>query len=100
MVEFAVILLISRIAQKRNHITFAQNKTTNYILNDNKTKDMVKTNSVNNFEAPSTLVSENDVHANSEEHWYCTTDVIDFAAFFIFLFSYVIFNVAYMSYHM
>ena len=99
MVEFAVILMISRIAQKRNNITFAQNKTTNYILS-NKTKDMAKTISVNNVEAPSPFVSENEVHTNSEEHWYCTTDVIDFAAFFIFFFSYLMFNVAYMSYHM
>lgn len=99
MVEFAVVLMITRIAKKRNHITLAKNKTTKIVVSDNG-KYMTKTISDNNLEAPSPLVSENEAYTNSKEVWYSTTDVIDFAAFFIFFFSYLTFSVAYMSYNM
>ena len=99
MVEFAIVLNVARICQKRNLPNLTKNK---YITNEpNNTKNaMNKTNSINNLEAQSPFVSENEVFSESQGKWYSATDVIDFAAFFIFFCSFVIFNLAYMSYHL
>ena len=98
MVEFAIVLLLSRVHQKRNHEKKAKNKSFK-AENSTTRKNLNKTISINNLEAPSSCVSESEVYSVSKEKWYSTTDVIDCAAFFIFFFSYLTFNFAYMSYH-
>ena len=67
---------------------------------------MSKTISINTLETPSSIggaSTENEDYtqeAYNNEQWYSTTDAIDFAAFFLFFFSYLLFNIAYMVYHM
>ena len=99
MIEFAFVLIISRLNAPDKNASIAKTKTR--ITKDvSRTTTLLVVNGGNSItttrEPESNEGSEDEQNTINTKKSYKNTDIIDFLALFIFLFSYALFNCFYM----
>ena len=104
MVEFAIVLVISRISRNRHRGILARSTTQGKRTSYNMKNIMAETVDqlllpINNIEPKSSIVLNDDMCSQvTHQNHYSSTDIIDFSTFLVFFSSYILFNFAYFSY--
>ena len=105
MIELAIVLLIQRKLELKGNDKLSKSGRIKTRIQRKKEKDMVFFRNETSF-VPNRLPSDHDFEKNHslmvsvQKKCLSFTDKIDMAAFTIFLFSYLVFNCAYVAQYM
>ena len=105
MVEFAYVLLVCRVTGKVDNYKIAGKPKLNpRNSNDgSEPKGSIEMNNIHNDSSPATQFNDNNESTNwkipPNRKCYLDPNIIDFVSFFVFLFSYVLFNCFYVFYY-
>ena len=105
MIEFAYVLLVCRVTgEVDNHKITGKPKLNQQNSNDRfETRGSIEISNLHNESSPAFQFNDNKESTNwklpPSRKCYLDPNIIDFVSFFVFLFSYVLFNCFYVFYY-